>query len=116
MTPTAYLAVRPLFIGPFWGQHEGNQQYLSSIWDRIVGLAQYTVGMKKHHKITASERDQIAWWLAYRVTIREMARRLGRSMQGTQLPDILEVFTAHITEVDPISWLSRTSGDALWKS
>src|ERR687892_2883138 len=35
--------------------------------------------MKKHHKITASERDQIAWWLACGVTIREMARRLGRS-------------------------------------
>jgi hypothetical protein len=28
----------------------------STVW-----LAQYTVGMKKHHKITASERDQIAW-------------------------------------------------------
>jgi hypothetical protein len=55
--------------------------------------------MKKHSKIIAPERDQIAWWLAYRVTIREMARRLGRSMQGTQLPDILEVFTAHITKV-----------------
>src|ERR671915_507570 len=35
--------------------------------------------MKKHHKITASERDQIAWWLACGITIREMARRLGRS-------------------------------------
>jgi IS30 family transposase len=35
--------------------------------------------MKKHHKITAPERDQIAWWLASGVTIREMARRLGRS-------------------------------------
>ena len=35
--------------------------------------------MKKHHKITASERDQIAWWLAGGITIREMARRLGRS-------------------------------------
>ena len=35
--------------------------------------------MKKHHKITASERDQIAWWLASGITIREMARRLGRS-------------------------------------
>jgi IS30 family transposase len=35
--------------------------------------------MKKHHKITASERDQIAWWLASGVIIREMARRLGRS-------------------------------------
>ena len=56
--------------------------------------------MKKHHKITASERDQIAWWLAYRVTIREMVRRLGRSMQGTQLPDILEVFTAEFRPED----------------
>jgi IS30 family transposase len=35
--------------------------------------------MKKHHKITASERDQIAWWLACGIAIREMARRLGRS-------------------------------------
>jgi transposase, IS30 family len=35
--------------------------------------------MKKHHKITAPERDQIAWWLACGVPIREMARRLGRS-------------------------------------
>src|SRR5918999_2745313 len=35
--------------------------------------------MNKHNKITASERDQIAWWLACEVTIREMARRLGRS-------------------------------------
>jgi IS30 family transposase len=34
--------------------------------------------MKKHHKITASERDQIAWWLASEITIREMARRLDR--------------------------------------
>jgi IS30 family transposase len=35
--------------------------------------------MNKHHKITALERDQIAWWLACGITIREMARRLGRS-------------------------------------
>jgi IS30 family transposase len=35
--------------------------------------------MKKHHKITAPKRDQIAWWLACGVPIREMARRLGRS-------------------------------------
>ena len=35
--------------------------------------------MNKHHKITAPERDQIAWWLASGITIREMARRLGRS-------------------------------------
>jgi IS30 family transposase len=44
-----------------------------------VWLAQYTVRMKKHNKITAPERDQIAWWLACGITIREMARRLGRS-------------------------------------
>jgi hypothetical protein len=31
--------------------------------------------MKKHHKITALERDQIAWWLAGGITIREMARQ-----------------------------------------
>ena len=35
--------------------------------------------MNKHHKITALERDQIAWCLACGITIREMARRLGRS-------------------------------------
>jgi IS30 family transposase len=35
--------------------------------------------MKKHHKITAPERDQIAWWLAGGIPIRKMARRLGRS-------------------------------------
>ena len=35
--------------------------------------------MNKHHKITALERDQIAWWLACGITIREMARRLGQS-------------------------------------
>jgi transposase, IS30 family len=35
--------------------------------------------MNKHNKITASERDQIAWWLASGVPLREMARRLGRS-------------------------------------
>src|SRR5918992_2012737 len=35
--------------------------------------------MKKHHKITAPERDQIAWWLAGGITLREMARRLSRS-------------------------------------
>jgi IS30 family transposase len=33
--------------------------------------------MKKHNKMTAPERDQIAWWLACGVTIREMARRLA---------------------------------------
>jgi transposase, IS30 family len=35
--------------------------------------------MKKHNKMTAPERDQIAWWLAGGIPIREMARRLGRS-------------------------------------
>jgi IS30 family transposase len=35
--------------------------------------------MNKHNKITALERDQIAWWLACGITTREMARRLGRS-------------------------------------
>jgi transposase, IS30 family len=35
--------------------------------------------MNKHNKITTPERDQIAWWLACGITIREMARRLGRS-------------------------------------
>jgi transposase, IS30 family len=38
--------------------------------------------MKKHHKITVPERDQIAWWLASGITIREMARRLGRAHQA----------------------------------
>jgi DNA-binding CsgD family transcriptional regulator len=54
--------------------------------------------MKKHHKITAPERDQIAWWLAGGITIREMARRLGKSLCKVldyQTP--LEVFTAYIT-------------------
>jgi hypothetical protein len=51
--------------------------------------------MKKHNKITAPERDQIAWWLAGEVTIREMARLL----KGTQLPDTLEVFAAYIRKV-----------------
>jgi hypothetical protein len=43
----------------------------------------------------ASERDQIAWWLACGATIREIARRLGRSpceVLNYQIP--LEVFTA----------------------
>jgi IS30 family transposase len=35
--------------------------------------------MKKHHKITTPEQDQIAWWLAGWVAIREMAKQLGRS-------------------------------------
>jgi IS30 family transposase len=35
--------------------------------------------MNKHNKITALERDQMAWWLACGITMREMARRLGRS-------------------------------------
>ena len=35
--------------------------------------------MNQHNKITALERDQIAWWLAGGITVREMARRLGRS-------------------------------------
>jgi hypothetical protein len=42
-------------------------------------LAQYTVWMKKHNKITAPERDQIAWWLACGVTIREMTIATGKS-------------------------------------
>jgi DNA-binding CsgD family transcriptional regulator len=57
----------------------GEWRLLSSTSDPNSCLAQYTVRMKKHHKITASERDQIAWWLACGITIREMARRLGRS-------------------------------------
>jgi hypothetical protein len=40
--------------------------------------------MNKHHKITALERDQIAWWLACGVTVREMARH--------------DDLTAHITD------------------
>jgi IS30 family transposase len=55
--------------------------YLSSIWDpnSRASPVYWTGRMNKHNKITASERDQIAWWLASGVTIREMARRLGRS-------------------------------------
>jgi IS30 family transposase len=37
------------------------------------------VGMKKHHKITPSERDQIAWWFVNGVSLREIAKRLNRS-------------------------------------
>jgi hypothetical protein len=52
--------------------------------------------MKKQHKITAPERDQIAWWLACGITIREMARRLGRSpCKDTQLPDTLRSFYSY---------------------
>ena len=63
---------------------------------RQYELAQYPVGMKKHHKITAPEQDQIAWWLACGITIREMARRLGRSpCKDTQLPDTLRSFYSY---------------------
>jgi hypothetical protein len=58
----------------------------STQWDEMVSpsdpnicLAQYTVGMKKHHKITALERDQIAWWLACGIAAPEPARGLGKS-------------------------------------
>jgi transposase, IS30 family len=35
--------------------------------------------MGKHHKISALERDQIYWWHACGDSLREIARRLGRS-------------------------------------
>jgi transposase, IS30 family len=35
--------------------------------------------MKTHHKLSSRERDQIAYWRAIGVRIREIARRLGRS-------------------------------------
>jgi IS30 family transposase len=35
--------------------------------------------MKPHHKLTSRERDHIAYWRAIGLTIREIARRLGRS-------------------------------------
>jgi hypothetical protein len=35
--------------------------------------------MKKHHKITAPEREQIAWWLACGVIIREMEDGLAEA-------------------------------------
>jgi hypothetical protein len=35
--------------------------------------------MNKHNKITASERDQIAWWLAGGITIREMEGGLAEA-------------------------------------
>ncbi len=35
--------------------------------------------MGKHRKISSRERDQIAWWVACGVPVREIARRLGRS-------------------------------------
>jgi hypothetical protein len=59
--------------------------------------------MNKHNKITAPERDQIAWWLACGITIQEMARR-----QGTQIPDTPEVFTAYITKVFGLTLELRT--------
>lgn len=38
--------------------------------------------MKNHNKITAEERDKIAVWLAEKVTLREIGRRLGRSVSS----------------------------------
>jgi IS30 family transposase len=35
--------------------------------------------MKGHHKIVSEERDKIAWWYAIGISVREIARRLGRS-------------------------------------
>jgi hypothetical protein len=35
--------------------------------------------VKKHNKMTAPERDQIAWWLAGGVTIREMEGGLAEA-------------------------------------
>src|SRR5438874_2233579 len=35
--------------------------------------------MKTHHKLSPRERDQIAYWRAIGVPIREIARRLSRS-------------------------------------
>jgi IS30 family transposase len=35
--------------------------------------------MGKHHKITSSERDKIAYWHAIGESVREIARRLERS-------------------------------------
>jgi hypothetical protein len=55
--------------------------------------------MKKQNKITAPERDQIAWWLACEITIWEMAKRLGRSpCKILNYQILLEVFTAHIMQ------------------
>lgn len=38
--------------------------------------------MKNHNKITADERDKIAVWLAEKMTLREIGRRLGRSVSS----------------------------------
>jgi hypothetical protein len=46
--------------------------------------------MKKHHKITASERDQIAWWLACGVTLGDSKAARPKSMQDTQLQKFLQ--------------------------
>ncbi len=35
--------------------------------------------MKHHHKLCSQERDKLAYWHATGVSIREIARRLGRS-------------------------------------
>src|SRR5207248_10657838 len=35
--------------------------------------------MKTHQKLTSQERDKIAYWYAIGESIREVARRLGRS-------------------------------------
>lgn len=43
----------------------------------MAGRATYGIG--EHHKISSHERDQIAWWVACGVPVREIARRLGRS-------------------------------------
>src|SRR5918999_4579050 len=58
--------------------------------------------MNKHHKITAPERDQIAWWLAGGITIREMARRLSRSpssisaeLKRNQVDSVYDSIKAH---------------------
>jgi IS30 family transposase len=57
--------------------------------------------MKKHNKITALERDHIAWGLACEVTIRDMTRRLSRSpCKVLNYQTALEVFTAEFRPED----------------
>lgn len=40
---------------------------------------EYIVRMKHHHKLSSQERDKLAYWHAIGISIREIARRLGRS-------------------------------------
>jgi IS30 family transposase len=63
--------------------------------------------MNKHNKITALERDQSAWWLACGITIREMARRLGRNPSSISEeltgPEALGTLAPKASETKPLA-------------